>query len=306
MEKLICKECGKVFEYPKESSCKAQLKKHLETEHNMSVLEYVVNEEIMAQYKETHKRDFDIVKYYEAHYDRESYQEAFDMLKTKKFSLTDVSRSYQIDKRTLKKVWLALKITTVEELNGLLEYTKYNLAAINYPTNTLNDDNVVGWLYNLIRKFPGKYTPNSLRDAYNKSHPDNPTNITSVSLTKALYRAYGEEVELYLSNGIHSSEEYKFYQILCFYIPEYKIKLGKKFITEDGYVFYDIIIGSRLLIEYDSDGFFHSTEETKEKDSYKESFAKENGYKFLRLSKEDILKIETIIKIKNLLENEVN
>lgn len=352
MEKIVCKECQKIFEYPKMASCKAQLKRHIREAHKMSILDYVVkheyngerpicpcgcghylnlnqngdrwkftkyyadtcygrlvrqcNEEVLKQYKETHKKDFDIVKYYETHYDREAYEEAFNMFKTKQFSLTDVSKSYQIDKRTLKKVWLALKITNVQELNDILEYTKYHLSSLNYPENTINDENVLSWVYNLIKTFPGKYTPHSLKDAYNDSHKETPTNKSSETIVKALYKTYGDEIELYLSNGYHSSEEYQFYKILCFYVPDYRIKLGKKFILDNNYVFYDIIIGSKLLIEYDSDGFYHSSEKTISKDINKEKFAKENGYDFLRLTKKDILDINTIIKIKNILNHEIN
>lgn len=351
MEQITCKECGKVFEYQKMSSCKAQLKRHIREAHKMSILDYVVkheyggvrpvcpcgcghelnlsqsgdrwkftkyyadtcygnlvkqcNEEVLKQYKEAHKRDFDIVKYYEANYDRKTFQEAFDLLKTKAISLSDVSKSYDIDKRTLKKVWLALKITDVKELNDILEYTKYNLSSLNRDKNTVNDDDVLGFVYNMIKKFPCKYTSHSLARLYNDYHKGNETDKTPETIAKALYKIYGDEIDLYLSNGLHSSEEYQFYQILKFYIPDYRIKLGKKFITENGYILYDIIIGSRLLIEYDSDGFFHKTEETNESDARKENFAKENGYSFLRLTKNDIHKTETVEKIKNILKNEI-
>lgn len=45
MEKLICKECGKVFEYEKMSSCRAQLRVHIEKEHNMKLEDYIVKHE---------------------------------------------------------------------------------------------------------------------------------------------------------------------------------------------------------------------------------------------------------------------
>lgn len=264
------------------------------------------NEEVLKHYKDAHKNDFDVVKYYEANYDRSTYQEAFDMLRTKKFSLTDVSKSYNIDKRTLKKVWLALKITSSEELDEILEYTKYHLSSINLSSNTINDDKMMTWIYNFIKKFPCKCTPHSLKNLYNKYHPEEKTEKTSETIAKTLYKIYGEEIELYLANGLHSSEEYKFYNVLKFYIPEYNIRLGKKFITKNGYIFFDIIIGSKLLIEYDSDGFFHKSEQSKQKDNEKEKFAKENGYQFLRLSKTDVSDIETILKIKTMLNNEIN
>jgi len=352
MEKLVCKECGKSFEYSKMSSCKCQLKRHIREEHHMSILDYVVkheyngirpkcpcgcghelnlsqngdrwrftkyysdtcygrlvkscNEEVLKHYEETHKRDFDIVKYYEQHYDRNTFEEAYNLLKTKTVSLTDVAKSYKIDKRTLKKVWLAMKIATPEELTEILDYTKYILSSINNPTSATQDDNVLSWIYNLIKTFPGKYTAHSLSAVYNESHKDNPTVIKSETLVKSLYKVYGDEIELYLAQGLHSSEEYKFYEILRFYIPDYNIKLGKRFILNDGYIYYDLIIGSRILIEYDSDGYFHSNEEVLKKDLDKESFAKENGYKFLRLSKDDIKDINTIKKIEKLLKNEIN
>lgn len=351
MEKIICKECGKTFEYEKMSSCKAQLKRHIRGEHHMSVLDYVVkydyngerpkcpcgcghylnlnqsndrwkftkyyadtcygnlvrscNEEVLKQFKETHKRDFDIVKYYESHYDRDTYEKAFEMFKTKQFSLSDVSASYKIDKRTLKKVWIALEITTSEELTDLLEYTKYQLSTINNKTY-IDDENMLGWMYNMIKKHPGKYTIHSLIKEYNKCFPTNPCEHYDSSLLKALYRLYGDEIDILLSIGYHSSEEYEFYNVLKFYIRDYIIKLGKRFVLNGDYVYFDFLIGSRILIEYDSDGKFHSEEKTKENDERKEKFAKENGYIFLRLTKEDIKKIDTIIKIKKILEDEIS
>jgi len=353
MESIICKECGKTFEYEKMSSCKSQLKRHIREEHHMSLLDYVVkheyggkrpvcpcgcghelnlrsggkrweftkyysdtcygrlvracNEEVLKNYNETHKKDFDVVKYYESHYDRKSFEKAYEMLKTKSFSLTDISKSYNIDKRTLKKVWLAMGITTPTELSDLLEYTKYNLSTLNYPTNTINDDDVISWIYSIIKSHPGKYTAHSLNKLYNDSHKNTPTQKTGETIAKALHRVYGDEIDLYLANGYHSSEEYMFFKILSFYITDYSCKLGKKFILKDGsYVFFDIAVGSRILIEYDSAGQYHQTDEEKDKDNTKESFAKENGYAFLRLTKEDIKNINTVILIKNILQNETN
>lgn len=353
MENIVCKECGKTFVYPKMSSCKGQLKRHIREEHHMSLLDYIVkheyggkrpvcpcgcghelnlrengnrweftkyysdtcygrlvracNDEVLKNYKETHKRDFDIVKYYETHYDRQSFEKAFEMLKSKNFSLTDVSKSYKIDKRTLKKVWLAMGITTPNELTELLEYTKYNLSTLNYPTNTINDDNVIAWTYSMIKSHPGKYTAHSLNALYNNFNKETPTKKSGETIAKALQRIYGDEIDLFLASGYHSSEEYEFFKILSFYIQDYTCKLGKKFILKDGsYVFYDIAIGSRILIEYDSDGQYHQTDEVKEKDNIKEIFALENGYIFLRLSKKDIKDINTLLFIKDILQNETN
>lgn len=347
MEKLICKECGKEFEYKKMSACKAQLSQHIRIEHNMSLLDYIVkheyggirpkcpcgcghelslrgsgnrwefnkyyadtcygnlvksaNDEINNQIRHNSKKDFDLVKYYEEHYNRETYQEAFNMLNTKKFSLTDVAKNYQIDKRTLKKVWLSLKICTNEELTNLLDYTKYHLSSINYPTNFEQNENILSWMYKMITLHPGIYTIHSLIKKYNECHKENPCKSFDETVAKSLYKVYGDEIDIYLACGYHSSEEYIFYQILNFYIPEYRCKIGKRFILDGGYIYYDFLIGSTLLIEYDSTGKFHQ-EEVYEKDIKKENFAKENGYDFLRLTKNDIEKIETLYKIRKILK----
>lgn len=347
MEKLICKECGKEFEYNKMSSCRAQLNNHIRAEHNMPLVDYIVkheyggirpkcpcgcghelnlresgkrwefnkyyadtcygglvrrcNGEINNQIKHNTKKSFDLAKYYEEHYDRKTYQEAFDMLNTKKFSFGDVSKNYQIDKRTLKRVWLALRICTNEELTNLLDYTKYHLSAINYPTSFQQNEDILSWMYKMITVHPGKYTIHSLIKNYNECHKENPCKSLDETVAKSLYNVYGDEIDIYLATGYHSSEEYLFYQILKLYIPEYRCKLGKRFILDGKYVYFDFLIGSKLLIEYDSVGKFHQ-EDVQEKDIKKENFAKENGYDFLRLTKSDIENIETIHKIRKILK----
>lgn len=105
-----------------------------------------------------------------------------------------------------------------------------------------------------------------------------------------------------LSYGLHSSEEYSFYNILKFYIPSYgdKIEFGKVFTKDDHQYIYDFCIG-KLLIEYDSKQTYHQTQQQLCRDKEKEEFAINNGYSFLRLTKEDILCPETINKIRDLL-----
>ena len=237
MEKLICKECGKVFEYEKMSSCRAQLRRHLFEVHRMTVEDYIVkheyngihpkcpcgcghnltlkeggkrwefnkyysdtcygslvrqcNDEVRKHYEATHDRNsFDIVKYYESNYDRKTYEDAFNLLKSKQFTLSDVSQSYKIDKRTLKKVWLALKITDTEELTGLLEYTKYKMPVQSRLDCTANDDDIMSWCYNLIKTFPCKFTPHSLNKEYNKSHPDKQTSHSGELIARGLYEIF--------------------------------------------------------------------------------------------------------------------
>ena len=350
MEKLICKECGKIFEYKKLGSCRAQLRRHLISEHKMSIVEYVVkheyngihplcpcgcgnklnlkskswsfnkyfsdtcygnlvkacNEEIRKQYFDTHKKDFDVVKYYETRYDRKTFEEAFLLMKTGEFTLSDVAKTYNIDKRTLKKVWIAMKIVTSDELKNELENNKYKLSHIHNISCFQNNENILSWIYSMIKTHPGKYTIHNLIKQYNKTFPDKPCAHSDVALAKTLTEVYGDEIDILLATGYHSSEEYKFFVILNNYFSTYNVKLGKRFVLENSYIYYDFMIGKKLLIEYDSDGKFHKEEGEIIRDVKKEKFALENNYKFLRLTKSDTLKIETLLNIKNILENEFN
>ena len=239
MEKLICKECGKIFEYEKMSSCRAQLSRHLIIEHTMSIEDYIVKHEyggvhpkcpcgcgnnlalkkdgwrfnmyyadtcygnlvkqsnaVLMKHTKTCMSNFDIIKYYEKHYDRKTYQEAFDLLKSKQFTLTDIAKTYQLDKRTMKKVWLALKMTTPEELTEMLEYNKYKMPVLSNSATCYTNDELMTWCYNLIKSFPGKYTPNSLNKAYNEAHKENKTSHSGYTLVKGLYKIYGDEKEI--------------------------------------------------------------------------------------------------------------
>jgi len=352
LAELECKECGKIFEYEKESSCRGQLKRHLRECHHMSVLDYIVkheyngirpkcpcgcghelnlrsggkrweftkyyadtcygnlvrscNEDVLKHYKEAHKNDFDVVKYYETHYDRDTYEKAFKLFSSKEFTLEDVSKSYNIDKRTLKKVWLAMNITNAAELTELIDYSKYTLSKLHNPKVIINDETMMSWMYNMIKTHPSKYTIHALIKEYNKTHLENPCESYDGTLLQSLHRIYGDEIDFLLATGYHSSEEYKLYEVLKFFIPEYRIKLGKRFILNGDYCYFDFLIGSKLLIEYDSDGKFHESKSVKINDKEKENFAKENGYSFLRLSKKEAQDINTIIKIKNMLKNETS
>ena len=50
------------------------------------------------------KVTFDVAKYYEDRYDRDTFTQAYNLFASKEACLTDVAKQYRIDKRTLKKV----------------------------------------------------------------------------------------------------------------------------------------------------------------------------------------------------------
>lgn len=157
-------------------------------------------------------------------------------------------------------------------------------------------------MYLLIKTNPGKYTIHNLISYYNEKH-DKKINANAETIYNNLKRLYGDEIDIYLSYGLHSSEEYQFYNVLKFYFPEFgnKIILGKKFTLLNGYIVYDMLLNKTLLLEYDSDGKYHNSDETHKRDQFKENFALENGYKFIRLTKKDIKNPQTIELIRKLI-----
>ena len=108
---------------------------------------------------------------------------------------------------------------------------------------------------------------------------------------------------LSLKFGNHSKEEIQFAEILYFYFKKKHVVCGKKikFGSNRRYSYtYDFCINNKLLIEYDGNGYYHP-EETKVHDYEKENFAIKHNYNFIRLSFEDIHKIETLQKIEKLI-----
>ena len=115
-------------------------------------------------------------------------------------------------------------------------------------------------------------------------------------------RMYGDEIDLYSNKGYHSKEEYDFLNVLQFYFSNHKINLGYK-ITNKRYDFiYDFCIDDKILIEYDSNGKFH-LESYKERDTKKEKYATENGFKFIRLDYETARDITTLKYIEECLNS---
>lgn len=259
------------------------------------------NQEIKEKIKPSLKNTFDVKQWYKDHYDEKTFTEAFQMFYNKETPLTDVAKQYNIDKRTLKKVWIALGICTEKEITELTDFYRYNFVVESKGFIETESNNSYTWMYLLIKANPQKYTINSLVKYYNEKHDEKITK-SAETVYKNLKRLYGDEIDVYLSYGFHSNEEFEFYQVLKFYFPEIGnlIILGKKFELSDGYIIYDYFINKTILIEYDSTGRYHKEDE-KERDLLKEQFAKDNKYKFLRLTKDDIKNPETINKIKQLI-----
>lgn len=248
------------------------------------------------------KRSFDIKKFYNSNYDKETYETAFKLFASKEMPLGEVAKEYNIDKRTLKRIWLLLEICTETELSELIEFYRYHFIVERRGCVEIDSKNMYTWIYLVLKNNPQKYTLNSIKNYYNEKNTEK-LSCNTHTLYKNLKNLYGDEIDAYLAFGYHSSEEYKFYNILAFYFSKIasKIVLGKRFETIDSYIVFDVCINDTILIEYDSKGTYHKDEYSINKDNLKEKFALDNGYKFLRFTKNDILDPSTILKIKELL-----
>lgn len=248
------------------------------------------------------KRSFDIKKFYNYNYDKNTYETAFKLFASKEMPLGEVAKEYNIDKRTLKRIWLLLEICTETELTNLIDFYRYHFTVERRGCIETDSKNMYTWIYLVLKNNPQKYTINSIKKYYNEKNVEKLLCNTG-TLYQNLKKLYGNEIDAYLALGYHSSEEYEFYKILTFYFPKLsnKIILGKKFETLNSYIIFDLCINDNILIEYDSKGTYHNDDYNMNKDKLKEKFAINNGYKFLRLTKKDILDPNTILKIKELL-----
>lgn len=259
--------------------------------------------DLISDYLERQKKKtFDIKKFYNSNYDKVTYETAFKLFASKEMPLGEVAKEYNVDKRTLKRIWLLLDICTEAELTELTEFYRYNFTVERRGCIEKDSNNAYTWMYLVLKNNPQKYTIRSIKNYYNEKNAEKLSGNAD-TIYKNLKHLYGNEIDAYLSLGYHSSEEYEFYKILAFYFPSIanKIVLGKRFETLNSHVIFDICINDNILIEYDSKGKYHKDEDIIQKDNIKEKFALDNGYKFLRLTKKDILDPNTILKIKELL-----
>ena len=259
--------------------------------------------DLVSDYLERQKKKtFDIKKFYNSNYDKETYESAFKLFASKEMPLGEVAKEFNIDKRTLKRVWLILNICTEAELTELTDFYRYNFIVERRGCIEKDSKNAYTWMYLVLKNNPQKYTINSIKKYYNEKNAEKISGSVG-TIYKNLKNLYGNEIDAYLALGYHSSEEYEFYKILTFYFPKIanKIILGKRFETINSHMIYDFCINESILIEYDSKGTYHKDNLVLNRDNFKEQFALENGYKFLRLTKTDILDPNTILKIKELL-----
>ena len=248
-----------------------------------------------------------LAEYYERNYGLENIKNAFAEFYNEK-SLRNISDKYKIDKRVLKKAWITLGLISPEDYVKQAKLNQANSNSLEEHEFKENEESICKELYSILKSSPQKYNINSLKRFYNKHHTYQ-INLSPERLYRILFDIYEEEIDYLLSYGYHSTEEYTFFQVLIFYFGYTHVKMGKRLskpkakTKKDVYI-YDYCLFGQLIIEYDGEGVYHLSDEQCLKDKEKETFAVQKGYKFLRLSKQDIKDPELIVRIKNILNND--
>ena len=266
------------------------------------------NDRIIEKNKEAYKSKWECKDWRTEHYDNEYGIENIknalnDFLNNSEYTNYDITKKYGIDIRTLKNIWLKLDLVSKDKLIERGLFNKYNVSKKHRFNNFENKDEICEKLHSMLINNPLKYTFRTLIDTFND------TNLLQINtrgdiVLNSLVEKYGETIYEYLLFGYHSKEELEFVRIVKYYFGRKSVTVGKKIrygVNDRQVYIYDICIDNKLIIEYDSTGYYH---DNKKRDLDKENFALNLGYKFLRISHKTVKEIDILLQIKTLLEND--
>lgn len=268
------------------------------------------NNQLKSKLKDLYKSRYDnidkIKKHYYQEYGKENIENsAIDFLNDDKLTNIDISKKYGIDIRTLKNIWFKLSLVSKEQWEERSKYRKYNLSSKRRKKKFENKEVICAELFDIMKNHPLKYNINSLIKYYNNNNLYQiQTNIPVI--LNELEKIYGNQIYNYLNYGFHSKEEKNFLFILKFFLKKYhhykcglSLQYGKN--KRQQYI-YDICIDNKYIIEYD--GIYFHNENSKQRDLEKEKFAKDKGYKIIRISSKDFKNIDIYKQIINFIEND--
>jgi very-short-patch-repair endonuclease len=212
------------------------------------------------------------------------------------YNFTDITKKYQIDKRTLKKLW--------SELNLIKDKKKFEDVCKKHQKLWCNKNNKAGGkqhidenllldIYYFLKNNISKYTINELTNKFNIS-------TSSLVLYKRLCENFGEsKINEYLRLGLSSKPENEYYNVLKYYFGK-SIQRGFKLEGK----FYDFILCDKIIIEYDGD-YWHNQLKNIENDRIKDDIAKKHGYIIFRVKESECKNIEILYKLKKLYETQI-
>ena len=323
---MKCKICGEIIEHNKEPYLIRNFIQHIKNKHKISKEEYIVKYELngihptcacgCGNFVGINKGWNKWYKYYKNHKNRMPVSEEtgkkitkaaklrresgyYDDIMTDKeiidsfndflggqMTLSEISKKYNHDKRTIKRVWINQnKINEIEYekiayRNGFskMSCTKFEKAKQNLD--------FYEEVYDFILNNKNKYTINEINKIFGQK-------MTQTTLLKHLKKLFGNDVISYLVYGNKSNEELFFLDILSFYFGKSNVKYG---FNVGGKIF-DTLVFGKVLIEYDSD-FFHSSEKAIKNDMEKNKIAMDNGYILMRVDEKSTRDINLLNKIK--------
>jgi len=207
----------------------------------------------------------------------------FDKFNTTKYSLDEIAKELNIDKRTMKKFWIELEISSKKEIETLCKKTKY-LGILESVKNRKITDNTLNEIMLFLEDCKERQTISQVKYLLKIEHSER-------NILKSLQFKYGDEIFKHLKLGSSSGLEYDFYFILKFYFGG---RIKSKFVLENKY--YDYILDNKILIELDGT-HWHSSESAKANDKYKDELALKYNYQIIRIDELNIKNIETLNSI---------
>lgn len=336
---IKCEICGIEVIHEKEPYCIRAMIEHLRKEHSMSKYDYTVKylrggiaptcacgcgklvhlekgwnkfckyyscshviytEERKKLASKLSQDRYDSSKYIFSTYGEENIKNSFNDFKNHNKTLMELEAELSIDKRTLKRAWLRLGLTTNEEFELICEYNKTVRSSKSREEQYKMGDTVYERLYEIIRFHPKQYSIPPLIRFYNCLYENEEIVNCYRVVLKHLVRIYGNVIYDYLVEGSHSKEEIDFFNTLTYFYGKKRVKLGMKLqYGKDKRVSYnyDICIDNFLIIEYDGVGKFHCTEAQLERDKEKEEYARKRGFIMLRAKYEDRKSVKFFNKI---------
>ena len=317
---LICKICGKKIEHEKEPYAIREFLRHLKDEHSITKEEYIVKYELNGvhpkcacgcgnpvkcekgwnmwrKYYKDHKNHMKTTEevkqkisesaekrklsgYYDNIMSVEEINNSFNDFYNGRLTLGEISKKYNHDKRTIKRLWIAKNKIDEREYEKIAYRNNFSIGADKRFKKYNENLSYYEEIYDFILNNKHKYTINEINDIFGKK-------MAQTTLLKHLVKLFGNDVPSYLVFGYKSKEELFFLDILSFYFGSSNVKYGFEL---DGKIF-DCLLFKNVIIEYDG-RFYHSDEKSKENDLEKDKIAHDNGYILIRCNEKSVKQID--------------
>lgn len=224
----------------------------------------------------------------------EEVQKYLDLYKDPNTNMRELHKILPLDLRVMKKCWIERKLITSDDFKkwGLVHKYRSKPGRLNGSYKEIKSSLLVR-VFEFVSEHKGQYAVSFILDYFHIKE-------SAGVLLKRLREMYGEEKTLGLFRfGNRSNPEISFSYILKYYFGEKNIREQIRL----DYKFFDFLLFDKVLIEYDG-AYWHKDNDKKEVDAEKNAIAKKYGYTLIRVKDEESKDINTLIKIKKVI-NEI-